>query len=411
MTINELSSFKKIYLLGYGIEGKSTHAFLNKYCPNVEVGIGDISIDSDYLEKQLEYDLVIKSPGIRFDKVRGNYTTATNIFFANSNHKTIGITGTKGKSTTATLTHQLLQRAGKKTALAGNIGSAMLDILTNNVDNDTYIVLELSSYQLEDIAYSPHISIILNIYEELHNHETFDEYRKAKFMIAQHADENDFLLYNRNLPELNELLTSTKAKKIPFMDSIGEFNYDRSLNGDTVKALVTLTEILELEKKTIQETLDGYIALPHRMQEVGTYSGIKFINDSGANHPMASVHALKNTENIRTVLLGGQDRGFNFDEVARCLKESGVETIILFPDTQDKITHALETVEEYNPKIFYTDSMKEAVSLAFVHTPSGATCLMSPGAPSYLMYKHFPARGDAFIQEISEYAKKNISNT
>lgn len=410
MTIKELNQHKKVYILGYGIEGKSVHEFMKKFCPHVEIGIGDAKLDPNYLDKQLEYDLVIKSPGIRCDMVRGTYTTPTNIFFANTPHITIGITGTKGKSTTSTLTNQLLQKAGKKSVVAGNIGMPMLDILTEGVDDDTYVVLELSSYQLEDIAHAPHISIILNIYEELHNHKTFVEYRRAKFMIAQSAHEDDMLVYNPELPELDELLLSTSAKKIPFIQDIGSYRYSRSLNGDTVKALLTLANILDFESDIVQKTLDSYIALPHRMQDVGTYAGIRFINDSAANHPMATVHALKNTENVRTIILGGQDRGFNFEEVATGLKDAGVETVILFPDTQEKISRAIESVHAYNPSIYYTDSMKEAVSLAFTHTPSGSTCLMSPGAPSYLMFAHFPARGESFVQEISAYAKKNSSN-
>jgi len=406
MTIDELKNYKRIYLLGYGIEGKATYAFLNKYCPDVEIGIGDEKLDPTYLEKQSEYDLIIKSPGIRFEKVQGTYTTATNIFFANSKHKTIGITGTKGKSTTATLAHNLLLKAHKKSFLAGNIGVPMLDILTNDIDEDSYIVLELSSYQLEDIAFSPYISVILNIYEELHNHSNFDEYRKAKFMIAQQAKKSDFLIYGEQLPELEELLASTEAQKIPLDEKIGTFVFDPTINSDSVKVLLSISKILHIDESILQETLDSHESLPHRLQEVGQFSGIRFINDSAANHPQATVHALHAIENVHTIILGGLDRGFDFKEVVNLLKEKKVAQIILFPNTQDKIANLLIGAD-FHPDTFQTESMEAAVEYAFMHTPYGSTCLLSPGAPSYLMFKGFPFRGEAFIQAIKKYAQEN----
>ncbi len=406
MTIDELKSYKKIYILGYGIEGKATHMFLKKFCPEVEIGIGDEKIDPNYLEKQLDYDLIIKSPGIRLEKVQGTYTTATNIFFANSKHTVIGITGTKGKSTTATLVHNLLKNAHKKSLLAGNIGIPMLDVLTNNEDEDSYVVLELSSYQLEDIAYSPHISVILNIYEELHNHNNFDEYRKAKFMIAQQAKPQDILIYNPRLPELHELLSSTSAIKVVFDEEIGKFAFDRSINPDSVKVLATIAKTLQIEDSVVQDTLDTYETLPHRLQNIGKYNGITFINDSAANHPQAVIHALNSVENVKTILLGGQDRGFNFKNVIELIKEKKVEHVVLFPDTQEKIISMLKDNNSI-PEVFSTNSMDAAVEYAFLHTPYGATCLLSPGAPSYLMFKGFPERGEVFKQAIKNYAQEN----
>jgi UDP-N-acetylmuramoylalanine--D-glutamate ligase len=411
MTIEELKKNKSIYLLGYGIEGKATHEFLKKFCPDVEIGIGDEKLDPDYLDKQIDYDLIIKSPGVRIDKIRGTYTTATNIFFANATQKIIGITGTKGKSTTATLIYNMLVKAGKNALLAGNIGVPMLDILTNDESSDSYVVLELSSYQLEDIAYAPHISIILNIYEELHNHASFDEYRKAKFMIAQQASEKDFLIYNPNLLELDELLSSTSAQKIPFVENSSGVSHNLSINDDSVKALLTLGNILDINTDVLQKTFSDFQNLPHRLQHVGVFNDILFIDDSAANHPQATVHALKSVENIATIILGGQDRGFDFSSVVHELKNQNIQHIILFPDTQEKIRKLLDEQAGYMPEIFYTDSMMKAVQHAFEHTAKHAVCIMSPGAPSYLMFSGFPARGEAFIQEVKTYAEKNITSS
>ena len=182
MKIEELEKYKKILILGYGIEGKATEKFLKKYCPESQIIIGDKNNNENYLRLQDQADLVIKTPSLPINLVTKPYTTATNIFFANVNNKIIGITGTKGKSTTASLVDHILKTSGRKSILAGNIGMPMLSIIDEILDNnninsssqndkkmdETIIVLELSSYQLSDIKYSPHIGCILNIYPEEH---------------------------------------------------------------------------------------------------------------------------------------------------------------------------------------------------------------------------------------------------
>jgi len=411
MTISELKKFKSIYILGYGIEGKSVHRFLSKFCPDVTVGIGDQTIDPEYLEKQVEYDLVIKSPGIRMDKVRGTYTTPTNIFFANNQCETVGVTGTKGKSTTVSLLHKVFVNAGKKAELAGNIGLPMLDLLTNGIDQDTIVILELSSYQLEDIAYSPHVSIILNILEELHNHESFEEYVRAKYMIFQQAQLNDYVLFNPALPRIDEFLTSSACHTINFSQYLDSYTFSKNIHINTVQALAACIDLYKIDNSILQKTLDSFQSLPHRQQTVGVVNGILFINDSAANHPGATFHALESHERIATILLGGQDRGFDFAQVVELLKQKNVEHIVLFPNTQEKIIKLIELEQDYKPQIFYSDSMESAVAYAFNHTAKGETCLLSPGAPSYLMFSGFPARGEAFIKAIEEYEKNSTPTT
>src|SRR3989344_4036143 len=129
MKIEELRKYKKILILGYGIEGQATEKFLKKYYPKSEIIIADKSISRDYLKLQDQAELVIKSPSIPIELVTKPYTTATNIFFANVNNKIIGITGTKGKSTTASLVNHILKTAGIRSVLAGNIGRPMLSII------------------------------------------------------------------------------------------------------------------------------------------------------------------------------------------------------------------------------------------------------------------------------------------
>src|SRR6185369_14121536 len=129
MTIEELKKHKRILIVGYGVEGKATEAFLKKHCPDLLIGIADKKDGEDYLSKQKDYDLAIKSPGIHPRFLNIPYTTGTNIFMSNYRGKTIGITGTKGKSTTTTLIYNMMKKAGKDAYLGVNIGEPMIDLL------------------------------------------------------------------------------------------------------------------------------------------------------------------------------------------------------------------------------------------------------------------------------------------
>ena len=159
MKIEDLKRYKKILILGYGIEGKASEKFIQKFHPGAEIGIADVKIDPHFLETQKEYDLAIRTPTLRPEFITIPYTTGTNLFFANVSNTVIGVTGTKGKSTTVSLLHHILLTAGLQSRLCGNIGIPMLEALNDGVDPNDIFVVELSSYQLEDIQYSPNIAV------------------------------------------------------------------------------------------------------------------------------------------------------------------------------------------------------------------------------------------------------------
>ena len=165
MKLNELKKYKRILILGYGQEGQATERFFKKYHPTVLIGITDKKINANYLDEQNKYDLIIRSPGVPKHLITKPYTTATNIFLANINNIVIGVTGSKGKSTTASLIYSILKKAGKIVHLIGNIGKPMLDVMLNEIGPNDIFVCELSSYQLDDIKYSPHISVITNLFQ------------------------------------------------------------------------------------------------------------------------------------------------------------------------------------------------------------------------------------------------------
>src|SRR3989344_7149982 len=410
MTIEGLKKYRKVLILGYGIEGKSTERFFKKFLSQIEIIVADQKDGPNYLSRQDEAGLVIKSPGVKKNLVYKPYTTPTNIFFANAKMKIIGITGTKGKSTLASLIHAILNASGSKNYLLGNIGNPMLDALTNGYDQDAIAVVELSSYQLDDMKYSPHIACFLNIYPETHNHKSYDDYFQAKSHITLFQKENDFFVYNPKFPQIENLTKRTLAKKVPIdLSSILQFS-NSALSGphnlETVASAVAIANILNIKEEEIEIAISNYKALPHRMNYVGRFKEIEFYNDSSANNPAATMGALVALSPVHTLLLGGQDRGFDFKPVVDKLNQCGVKSLVLFPDTDAKIINLIIQNEYKDIKMLETDSMKEAVDFIFKQTSIGEKCLLSPGAPSYLMYENFSARGDDFVNKVKNYEKK-----
>lgn len=401
MKIDELRKYKKILILGYGLEGKSTEAFLRKFCPECEVGIADKSLNESYLDLQDEYDLVIRTPSLRSDLVKGKYTTATNIFFANASCKVIGITGTKGKSTTAKLLNDVLSLANKHIFLAGNIGKPLLDLLVEEaLTNESYVVAELSSYQLSDIHYTPNISVILNLDEaHLDFHGSMDAYKEAKLHIIDAAQKNDVLVVNKDI-DITEL--KTNAQIITFDLPINPIH---KFHEDTVAAIEKVVDYLDLDKSIIQTAAGSYKALPHRLENVGTFDEITFINDSASTVPAATIYALKALRNVNTLIVGGMMRDHSMDALVDAVVNSEVENVVLLPDIQSELSEQFAKVKPDLITLKAND-MDTAVQISFEHTKKGTICLLSPGFASYNMYTGFPQRGDDFVNNVKKYAQK-----
>src|SRR3989338_5188055 len=203
MKLNQLKD-KKILILGFGREGQDTFKFLKKLFPRKKIDIADQKFDKNYLEKIKNHDVIIKTPGIPFKKLPGLHpgkiTTQTEIFFDNCPGMIIGITGTKGKSTTSYWIYQVLKRAGLKAHLVGNIGKPVLTSLLKAKKDDIF-VYELSSHQLYNLKQSPHIAVLLNIYpEHLDYYKSFKEYASAKANITKNQTKTVFFIYNSEDP-------------------------------------------------------------------------------------------------------------------------------------------------------------------------------------------------------------------
>jgi len=389
-------------ILGYGREGKDALDFILKLFPEQEIGVADkneeikikdkrvkLHLGKDYLKSVKDYDVVIKSPGINYfdsDKI----ISSTEIFFDNFKGKIIGITGTKGKSSTSSLTYLLLKNAGYNVCLLGNIGTAALKKTITSKETD-WCVYELSSHQLFNARIRPYIAVILNIYpEHLDYYKNFTQYQNAKKNITKYQKSEDYLITNLDI--------KTKAKLINFKS----INNDK-IHPDNLGVVCAVAKILSISDQILQKTFNSYQGLEHRLEFVGNVKGIKFYNDSLATIPQATEYAINTIgPNLDTIILGGFDRGIDYSGLAKkVLETENIRTIIFFHGSGDRILKEMEKLKKELPKIFFAKNMKEAVDLCFKNAKN--TCLLSCASPSFGMFKDYKDRGDQFKKYINNY--------
>ncbi len=438
MKLDELKN-KKILILGFGIEGIDTLKFLRKFLSKKALGIGDrlelknlnsqvrniikkdknlnLHLGEDYLKALKNYEVIIKSPGIQprllksFLKKGQKITSQTEIFFDNCPGKIIGVTGTKGKSTTASLIYTILKENGINSYLTGNIGKPVLSLLLTAKPANVY-VHELSSHQLLNLKKSPHIAVFLNIYSEhLDYYKDFKEYLLAKSNITRHQKKTDYLVFNSKNKFVSEIAKKSKAKKIP-ISSVKIKKFDTLLKGDfniqNIKAAVAVARLFKIKDKNILKSIKNFKPLPYRLEDIGTYKGIKFYNDALSTVPEATMAALDTLgDKVETIFLGGFDRGIDFKNLAKRILKSKIKTLILFQTTGDKIFRqiiALDNKKKY--KAIMVQNMKDGVEQAFKYTKKGKICLLSTASPSFGLFKDYREKGDLFKKYVKLYGKR-----
>lgn len=354
-----------------GIEGAATKQFLKKFYPKLKVVTKNA-------------DITIKTPGVNKNQITGYYTTPTNIFFGALKGKNmiIGVTGSKGKSTTTSLIYHILKTAGKRVEIMGNIGIPMIERLIKPISKDTIFVLELSSFQLDDIKFSPDIAVITNLFpEHMDFHGSLKNYYEAKKNIFKFQTQGE------------HLVDRPKARQTYETSLLGEHNQNN------IQAAVEVAEILEIPQEKIMKAVKSFTGLPHRMELVGEYKGIRFYDDAISTTPDSTIMAIKALKNVDTIFLGGQDRGYDFKELEKVIRQHKVQNIVLFPDSGAKI---LRTTKGLN--ILKTKKMEEAVKFAYKHTKEGSVCLLSCASPSYSLWKNFEVKGDEFKKCVKKFS-------
>ncbi len=436
---------KKILILGFGKEGRETLKFLRKLFPNKIFGIADqkplselslkdellkknvkLHLGKDYLKALKEYDLIIKSPGIpiHLPEIEQAYrqrkiTSETKIFFENCKGKIVGVTATKGKSTTSTLIYKILKAQGLKVHLVGNIGKPVLSFLLRCKENDIF-VFELSSHQLYDLKTSPHVAVFLNIYpEHLDYYKDFQEYLMAKANICLWQTEKDYLIYNAQDKNVSKVAKLSRAKKIPITPSqiilkklkIKKFPFAGKFYCLNIAAAAAVGQIFGAKSLTIKKVIENFKPLPHRLEYVGKFKGIEFYNDSLSTIPETTIAALDSLgKRVETLILGGFDRGLDFKKLAKEILKRKIKNLILFPQTGDKIWRQILSLikdDSKLPKAVLVQNMKDAVKLAFEMTQKGKICLLSPASPSFGLFRDYRDRGNLFKKYVKYYGKKS----
>jgi UDP-N-acetylmuramoylalanine--D-glutamate ligase len=415
MELKELKT-RKILIFGFSREGQDTLKFLRRLFPEKKIGIADKStaikkpdkntvlyLGKNYLQALDKYEVIIKSPGIPFKilpvRVIKKITTQTEIFFDNCPSQIIGITGTKGKSTTTALIYQILKDAKLKAFLVGNIGRPVLGLLPIKSAKNIY-VFELSSHQLYSLRKSPHISVLLNIYpEHLDYYKNMKEYISAKANIALWQKPNDYLVFNAHDNTVKKIAQKSKAKKIPIKGTY--YGLDKA-------AAKAVGRIFKIPVSSINKSIKKFKYLPHRLEPAGTYQGITFINDALATIPAATMSAIDQLGNkVETIILGGFDRHIDFKELAQKVLASKIKNLIFFPTTGERIWQSIVR-QNKKKKVFnhfFVNNMADAVKLSFQHTNKGKICLLSTASASFGLFKDYEEKGDLFKKYVKEYGR------
>lgn len=430
----------KVAILGYDTEGKSTYDYFK--ARNADITICDQNLKlkvpsearavlgDNYLDSLDEYDLLVRTAGLPSQKildknpgVESKITTQINEFFKVCPTKNIiGITGTKGKGTTSTLVTKILEKADKDVVLAGNIGVPVLSML-NKLSIDSWVVLELSSFQLSDIKYSPRIAGCLMVApEHLNWHSDFDDYKNAKSNLFRYQTDRDVAIYFNGDKGSKLIASHGSGRKIPYFKIPGAFieNDLIKMNGLTicktsdikllgehnwqnVCAAITIAWQATQDIEAIKSTITTFSGLEHRLELVREFNEVKYYDDSFGTTPETAIVALKAFPEPKVVILGGSDKGADYHALAKTIKESNIRKVLLIGEQAKHIQSSLQEVE-FNKFRFGGSDMKEIVTNACSEAQIGDIVLLSTGCASFDMFKDYKDRGDKFKQAVQQLA-------
>jgi UDP-N-acetylmuramoylalanine--D-glutamate ligase len=446
---------QKIAIVGFGKEGQSAYHFIKRTAEfrgaeiwildndkNAKIPAGALSQLGDFYLKNLDqFDIVIRSPGIRYyapeiqNAIKNGVemTSPTKLFFEYARRLTkniIGVTGTKGKGTTSTLitkilTQALRQRsgqAGKKVFLAGNIGTPALDFIPK-LTKDSWIILELSSFQLIDCTQSPHVAVALMVTSEhLNWHKDIEEYRDAKANIVRFQTAQDFAVLARDYPASAAYAKKTKSNVLMFSRERivkkgafalnGNFYFSDGKrkekicgtdilqipgkhNWENVGAAIAVAKILRIPNAVITKTLADFTGLEHRLEFVAEKNGVCYYDDSYATTPETTVAAVKAFTAPKILILGGSSKESNFTNLGKIISESkSIKAIIGIGIEWPRIKKQIR-----NPHIKFIEgcaNMKAIIRAATKIAHAGDVVLLSPSCASFGMFKNYSDRGNQF---------------
>lgn len=427
----------KIAIAGYGVEGRANYAYWSAHYSDAEFTIVDAQepadlpvgvetlIGEDAFENLNGFDLVIRTAGLAPYKIKtdGKIWSGTNEFFAKCPAEIIGITGSKGKGTTASLIDSILKASGRTSWLVGNIGIPALEVL-DRVQPDDIIVYELSSFQLWDLERSPDTAVVTIIEpEHLNVHTSFEDYVAAKANIAAHQhpgqsayfrpgdqysqqiaeagpdDRNvqpyidfqgvhaiDGAFYNGSAP-----ICSLEALQLP-----GQHNIDNAC-----AAIAAVLDYDDISYESIEQGLRDFHGLPHRLHFVREVNEVKYYDDSIATTPLSAIAALKSFEQSKVLILGGSYKGADYSELAEMLTHEEDTRAILIGDEAPRLMEAFRQSGFDRFEVVLDPTMEKVVRHAADVAQPGSVVLLSPAAASFGLFKNYADRGEQFVAAVN----------
>lgn len=361
-----------------------------------------------------QFDVIIKSPGIppneELAALGHKVTSSTQIFLdtiAESGATVIGITGSKGKSTTSSLIYDILKAGGKDVHLVGNIGKPSIDHL-QDAKQGTIFVLEMSSYQLMNLTRSPHVAVVTSFFpDHLDYHGSLSAYLDAKMHITRFQSAEDTVFFAAASDGAKQIADQSPGKKIAYSKedapiALSETKLIGDHNLQNISGAFLVGRFFGIDDTVAIEAIKRFQPLPHRLQLLGTHHGIRWIDDAISTTPESTIAALDALgDDVNTLIVGGQDRGYDFASLGKRIAASRIEHVIFFPGSGPSIVKAIHEAGS-NASVHAASDMEAVVDIAKRVTIPGKICLLSTASPSYNIFKNFEDKGDQFISFIKE---------
>lgn len=410
-------SGKKVLYVGDSREKASFEAFMSDLGIVTEISSVDEKSSNKYLEELKHVDqsdtAIVKSPDIPGHKMPVPYTTVTRVFFDCARQlgvRSVGVTGTKGKTTTASLLSHTLKNAGLDARICGNNDNPLLESLKATT-NESVLVVELSSYQLAELGQSPDVALITNLHKDhTKYHGGLENYLEAIRNVMRYMNEQSAVIYNPETEIILHWLAESTARQMPIDPQENVDMSKAKLIGDHNKLnylmVRTAASLFGISGAQTLESLKSFEPVRHRLQPVRTVRGVTYVDDAIGSTPEATVAGITalihNRGPVGCVMLGGVDRDYDYTELVQLLYRVGVPKLVFFPDTGPIIDALIKEKEGYNPDTFEATDMDEAVKWAAENTPSGSICLLSTAAPSTVLWRSFEEKGSLFQNAVLE---------
>lgn len=431
----------RVALLGYDTEGKVSYEYYKGL--GADITICDQKTDivvpdgaasqlgGQYLDNLDRFDILVRTAGMppsvilkNNPTVASKITTQVNEFMrVCPTRNVIGVTGTKGKGTTSTLLTRMLEATGRQVFLGGNIGVPPMTFLSE-LTADSWVVLELSSFQLMDLQHSPHIGVCLMVVpEHLNWHEDMDEYTGAKAHLFAHQTSDDIAIYFAENALSQEIAAAGAGQKLPFYRSPGAFVNGNMLTIDGAEICTTdqlqllgvhnwqnacaaLTAYWQVDQNidAARSVLTSFTGLEHRLEFVRELNGVKYYDDSFGTTPETAIVAMQTFNEPKIVILGGSDKGAQYSELARAVTENNVRAALLIGSEADKIGKALAEAG-FNDAMPGGNTMAEIIANAQRTALSGDVVLLSTGCASFGMFEDYKDRGNQFKAEVHKLSE------